>query len=118
MEIFLYVQEFVTGIIGAELVMDLRYRLIMICIPTDGTYPLYGDSMSGITNWSITFIVHHKKHDYIAYHKVREAVSETVFIIYRVSININISYLLTNPLVTIKYYTLMRKLLRWIFKEY
>ena len=50
MEIFLYVQEFVTGIIGAELVMDLRYRLIMICIPTDGTYPLYGDSMSGITN--------------------------------------------------------------------
>ena len=66
-----YGSEFVVGIIINGIIVALRYRLIILGFPTNGTYPVYGDDMSVITNFSLPSSGLNKKNSAIAYHKVR-----------------------------------------------
>ena len=66
-----YGSEFVVGIIINGIIVALRYRQIILGFPTNGTYPVYGDDTSVITNFSLPSSGLNKKNSAIAYHKVR-----------------------------------------------
>ena len=45
-----YISEIVSDRIGTDIFMDLRYRIIMIGITTNGTYPIYSIKRSVIND--------------------------------------------------------------------
>ena len=70
-----YGSELVAARIATELTMAMRYRLRMLGVPIDGPADLLGDNKSVITNCTIPSSTLKKKHNAIAYHRVREAVA-------------------------------------------
>ena len=58
-----------------ELIETLRYKLCMFGIPIKGAANMYCDNNSVVTNTSYPESKLNKKHNAIAYHKVREAVA-------------------------------------------
>ena len=82
MEISKYGSDIIPGIIGAEIVMALSYRLRILGVTITGPSPVHGDIISVITNCSITSRRLNKKHKYIDYHKVREVLDSGVLFLY------------------------------------
>ena len=89
--------------------MDLRCRQRIICATIHGPSLVYRDNISVIVNLFLLSIILEKKPNDIPYYKVREAVTAVVLCIYHVSIQMNISDLITNPLGPINHYPLMSK---------
>ena len=79
-----YGLEIVSGIIVTEIVLDIRYRLIMLGVPMNGPSPMYGDNMIFITNCSLPSIVMKKKHNAIDNKKVRESLDTLFICLYQV----------------------------------
>ena len=73
-----YGAEMVAGRLAVEQVMDLRYKLRMLGVPVKGPSLLLGDNQSVITSCSIPSSNLKKKHNAIAYHRIREAVAAGV----------------------------------------
>lgn len=67
--------EFVAMKIAIEQNEALRYKLRMMGVPIDGPTSGFGDNKSVITNVTIPQSTLQKKHNMIAYHKVRESVA-------------------------------------------
>ena len=65
----------VSGRLAVEQVMDVRYKLRMFGVPIQDTSVLLGDNQSVITSCSIPSSNLKKKHNSIAYHRIREAVA-------------------------------------------
>ena len=68
--------------LAVELVISLRYKLLMFGVPLEGPTDMFCDKGIVFKNMSTSKSVLRKKHHIIAYHKCREAV---VYIIYRFS---------------------------------
>jgi hypothetical protein len=66
---------FIAAKIAVELIETLRYKLCMFGIPIKGAANMYCDNNSVVTNTSYPESKLNKKHNAIAYHKVREAVA-------------------------------------------
>jgi Reverse transcriptase (RNA-dependent DNA polymerase) len=69
--------EFVALKIAIEMNEALRYKLRMMGIPIDGPTNCFCDNKSVVTNATIPQSTLQKKHNMIAYHKVRESVAST-----------------------------------------
>ena len=69
-----YGSELVAARIAAEMVWELRYTLRSIGVPVEGPLYLLGDNKSVVTNTTLPSSTLKKKHNAIAYHKVRESV--------------------------------------------
>jgi hypothetical protein len=67
--------EFVALKIAVELNEALRYKIRMIGIPIDGPTNAFCDNQSVVTNSVVSQSTLTKKHNAIAYHKVRESVA-------------------------------------------
>ena len=65
--------EFISLRIATEIIELLRYKLRMFGVPIDGSADVFCDNQSVITNVSIPSSVLNKKHNFICYHRVREA---------------------------------------------
>ena len=65
--------EFVAMKIGVEMIEGLRYKLRMMGIPVEGPTSVFCDNESVVTNASHPESTLKKKHNAIAYHRVREA---------------------------------------------
>ena len=111
MESSTYGSELVAARIATELTMGLRYRLRMLGVPIKGATLGFGDNMSVITNCSLPSSGLKKKHNAIAYHKVREAVAAGVLKLFHIPSKDNKSDLLTKPMGPIKHYPLMKEIL-------
>jgi hypothetical protein len=71
--------DFIAAKIAVELIEALCYKLRMFGVPINGPANIYCDNNSIVTNASSPQSTLNKKHNAIAYHKVREAVAaETV----------------------------------------
>jgi hypothetical protein len=90
--------EFIAMRICVEMLEALRYKLRMLGIPIDGPANVFGDNKSVITNATIPTSTLKKKHNSIAYHRVREAVAAGVLQITKVHTSENLADLLTKPL--------------------
>jgi hypothetical protein len=91
-------QEFIALKIATEMNDALRYKLRMLGIPIEGSTNVFCDNQSVITNSTVPDSTLRKKHNAIAYHRVREAVAAEVIRIAYVHSKSNNADILTKPL--------------------
>jgi hypothetical protein len=56
-----------------ELILEIRYMLRSLGVALDGPALMLGDDMSVVLNTTVPSSVMKKKHNEIAYHRIREA---------------------------------------------
>jgi hypothetical protein len=92
--------ELVALRIATEMIESLRYKLRMFGIPIDGATDIFCDNKGVVTNTSVPESQLTKKHNSIAYHRVREACAAGTIRITKEDTATNIADLLTKPLPT------------------
>ena len=70
-----YSSEFVAARIATEQIIDLRHTLRYLGLPVQGPSYMFGDNKSVVTSSSIPHSVLSKRHNCLAYHRVREAIA-------------------------------------------
>jgi len=103
--------EFVALRICVEMLEALRYKLRMFGVPIDGAANVFCDNKSVVTNATVPTSTLKKKHNSIAYHRVREAVAAGVLRIAKVHTTENLADLLTKPLSATALKALIQKIL-------
>ncbi len=102
--------------IAVKLLEGLRFKLRMIVVPLEGPVNTFCDNSSVVTNASQPSSTLKKKHNSIAYHRVREAVAANVIRVARVHSNKNLADLLTKPLPGPSLHYLCEKIL-YLYKD-
>jgi hypothetical protein len=90
--------EFIAMKIAVELLEALHYKLRMFGIPIDGASNVFCDNKSVVTNSTVPESMLKKKHNAIAYHRMRESVASGAMRIAYVQSKSNNANLLTKPL--------------------
>ena len=111
METSTYGSELVAARIATELTIAMKYKLRMLGIPINSETILLGDHASVITNCSLPSSTLKKKHNAIAYHRVREAVAAGIINLGYIPSKDNIADILTKPLGPILHYAIMKDIL-------
>ena len=93
-----YGAEMVAGRLAVEQIMDIRYKLRMLGVPVEEASPLLGDNQSVITSCSIPSSNIKKKHNAIAYHRIREAVAAGIVKLEYVKSECNLADAMTKAL--------------------
>ena len=93
-----YGAEFVAGRIATEMAIELRYTFRMLGVPIDGPVLLLGDNRGMIQNASMMSSQLKKKHNAIAYHRVRECVAANIIQLGFVRSENNFADICTNAL--------------------
>lgn len=106
-----YGAELVAGRLAAEMIIEFRYKMRMLGVPVEGPSIMLGDNMSVIQNCSIPSSQLKKKHNAIAYHRVRECVASNIIKLGHVSSESNYADLCTKALNGPKLHGLMKDLL-------
>jgi hypothetical protein len=89
----------------------MRYKLTMMGIPIDGPANVFCDNRSVVTNATVPTSTIKKKHNSIAYHRVREAVAAGILRTTKVHTSENLADLLTKPLAGPQLKQLIQKIL-------
>jgi hypothetical protein len=108
-----YGSEFVSAKAATEQVMDMRYTLRMLGVPLDGPAWLWGDNASVITSSTIPHSSLTKRHNALAYHRVREAMASGVMYFCHVSGVQNPADVLTKFMPHAKFMPLVQPFLFW-----
>ena len=106
-----YGSELVAGKTATEMTMEFRYKLRMLGVPINGPSILLGDNLSMIKNCSLPSSTLKKRHNALAYHRVREAVAAKVIILGHVNSDKNLADCLTKALGGKQLYHLLKQLL-------
>ena len=83
----------------------------MFGIPIEDTSMLFGDNLSVVLNTTIPSSVLKKKHNAIAYHRVREAVAAKIIAFSHIPTKENVADILTKPVDKTTFYHLTKKCL-------
>jgi len=108
--------EFTAMRIAVEMLESLRYKLRMFGIPLDGPVNTFCDNKSVVTNAVHPASTLKKKHNAIAYHRVREAIASNIIRVGWVKTSKNLADLLTKPLPGPTLHSLCEKIL-YLFKD-
>ena len=106
-----YGSELVAGKTATEMVMEFRYKLRMLGVPINGPSMLLGDNLSMVKNCSLPSSTLKKRHNALAYHRVREAVAAKVILLGHVTSDKNLADCLTKALGGKHLYHLLKQLL-------
>jgi hypothetical protein len=90
-----YGSELVSLRLATELVMEYRYRLRMMGVPITTSGTLLCDNKSSVLNVSLPSSTLKKRHNAIAYHRVREAVAAKIISVQHIEGKNNLSDILT-----------------------
>ena len=82
-------------------------------VALDGPTLMLGDNMSVVLNTTVPLSVLKKKHNAIAFHRVREAIAAKVMRFAYIKSEENVSDILTKPLSNEKFLYLMKK---WLLR--
>ncbi len=93
-----YGSELVAARIAIELVQEVRYKLRMLGVPITESTTMYGDNMSVVLNTTVPSSQLKKKHNAIAYHRIREAIAAKIIKFAHIPSSQNIADILTKPL--------------------
>ena len=77
----------------------------------EGSATMFGDNLSVVTNCTLSTSTLKKKHNAIAYHRVREAVAARVINLVHVLTKDNLADIMTKPLGPQQHYPLMSNFL-------
>lgn len=90
-----YGAELVALRIAVEMIIEYRYKLRMMGIPVKGPAKVYCDNKSVVLNMTLPSSSLKKKHNAIAYHKVRECVAAGIVEIHHIQGKENVADILT-----------------------
>jgi hypothetical protein len=107
-----YGSELVASRVATELILEVRYMLRSLGVALDVPALMLGDNMSVVLNSTVPSSVLKKKHNAIAYHRVREAIAARIMSFAYIKSEENVSDVLTKPLSNEKFHYLMK---RWLF---
>ena len=93
-----YGAEMVAGRLAVEQVRDIRYKLRMLGVPVLDASVLIGYNQTIITSRSIPSSNLKKKHDSIAYHRIRETVAVGIVKLRYIKSALNLADALTKAL--------------------
>jgi hypothetical protein len=82
--------------VAAELVLEIRYMLRSLGVALDGPALILGENMSVVLTTTIPSSVLKKKHNVIAYHRVRKAIAERIMRFAYIKSEENVSDVLKN----------------------
>jgi len=108
-----YGSEFVAAKAATEQIMDLRYSLRMLGVPIDGPTWMFGDNQSVVLSSTIPQSSLSKRHNALAYHRVREAVAYGIINFHHMSGKQNPSDVLTKFLPHATFAPLIKYILFW-----
>jgi hypothetical protein len=112
-ETSIYGSELVASRVATELILEIRYMLQSLGVALDGPALMLGDNMSVVLNNTVPSSVLKKRHNAIAYHRVREAIAARIMRFAYIKSEENVSDVLTKPLSNEKFHYLMK---RWLFR--
>jgi hypothetical protein len=92
-----YGSELVAARVAVDLIIELRYKLRMLGVPVDGPTLLLGDNNSVVINTTIPSSQLKKKHNAIAYHRVRETIAAKIISFVHIPSATNLADCLTKP---------------------
>jgi hypothetical protein len=87
--------EFTALRIATEMIVALRFKLMMMGIPIDGPAHVRCDNQSVVTNTSVPESTLQKKHNAVAYHYVREKVAAGIIEVHKEDGKTNLADMLT-----------------------
>jgi hypothetical protein len=93
-----YGSELVASRIATDLIVEYRYKFWMLGVPIDGHALMLGDNASVIASTTIPSSPLRKKHNAVAYHRVREAIAAGIIKFAKIDSKDNLSDCLTKPL--------------------
>jgi hypothetical protein len=106
-----YGSELVAMRIALEAILEVRYKLRMMGISIEPTSTILCDNQAVIINTQFPTSSLKKKHNAVAFHKIREAVSAGIVRTAHVRSEHNISDILTKPKGPMDYYKHLKTLL-------
>jgi len=108
-----YGSEFIAARLATDQTVDLRYSLRMMGIPITGPTYMFCDNQSVVTSGSVPQSTLSKRHNALAYHRVREAVAAKIIHFLHISGAENPADLLTKFLPHHIFWPFIRPLLFW-----
>jgi hypothetical protein len=85
------------------LILEIRYMLRSLGVALDGPALMLGDNMSVVLNTTVSSSVLKKKHNAIAYHRVREAIAARIMRFVYIKSEENVSDILRKALFNEKF---------------
>ena len=93
------------------MVVEVRYMLRMLGVPLEDISLLIGDNMSVILNTTLPSSMLKKKHNAIAYHRVREAIATRIINFAHIDSKSNVADILTKLLTSDIFHDLLKSYL-------
>ena len=106
-----YGSEFVAAKTATEQIMDLRYTLRYLGVPIKSKSYMFGDNRSVVTSATLPHSTLSKRHNILAFHRVREAIAAKIINFYRIQSEYNLSDMLSKHWEHIKIIPMIQKLL-------
>ena len=106
-----YGAEIVALRIGVEIALEIRYKLRMMGIKFNPVTNVLCDNLSVVINAQFPTSSLKKKHNAVAYHKIREAVAAGIIRIGHIAGALNLADILTKPLGPKQHYELLKHVL-------
>jgi hypothetical protein len=105
--------KLVAARIAIEQIIDIRITLRQFGVPIRGMTYMFGDNQSVITNSTLPHSQLNKRHEALAYHKVREAIASKMVGFYKIDGNKNPSDVMSKHWAYNKVIDTLRPLLFW-----
>jgi hypothetical protein len=112
-ETSIYGSELVASRVVTELILEVRYMLRALGVALDWPALMLRGNMSLVLNTTVPSSFLKKKHNSIAYHRVREAIAAKIMRTAYIKSEENVSDVLENPSSNEKFHYLMK---RWLFR--
>ena len=108
-----YGSEYVAARVATEQVMDLRNTLRYFGVPIENRTYMFGDNQSVVTSSTLPHSVLKKRHQLLAYHRVREAIASKILMFYHIAGTENPADVLTKNLGHSQAWPLIKPYLFW-----
>jgi hypothetical protein len=112
-----YGSEFVAARIATEQIMDLRMSLRYLRVPLDGPSWMFGDNLSVIKSSTIPSSTLKKRHNALAYHRVREAIACKIIRFVHIASEHNPADVLSKHMWSREWFALMKPLIFWTWRD-
>ena len=93
-----YGSELVAARIATDMAVETLYTLQMLGVSIDGSILLLGDNKSVVLNTTIPSSALKKKHNAIAYHRVRGTIAARIICFCHIDTQVNLADIFTKPL--------------------